>query len=120
MLGPTKLPMTLFESIKICMKGYFRFRGRGRRSEFWPFYIIITIINIILYSLILAFSHYEVSRSGSIIFMNRVPNDGTYVLIILELIFNLGTFLPLIAASTRRLHDTGKSGWLFFVFSFHL
>ena len=30
-------------------------------------------------------------------------------------IFNLVTFLPLLAAAVRRIHDHGKSGWFILV-----
>ena len=30
-------------------------------------------------------------------------------------LYILGTFIPNIAAGVRRLHDIGKSGWMYFV-----
>ena len=113
MIAPIKPPLTILESIKTCMKGYFNFKGRGRRSEFWPFYIIREIIFLFFYILILIFTHEEESHPASwITITNRVPDsNGFYAVMVLELLFSLGTLLPLIAASTRRLHDAGSSGW---------
>lgn len=34
-----------------------------------------------------------------------------FALLIIQQIFVLGTFLPALAVTVRRLHDTGKSGW---------
>ena len=34
---------------------------------------------------------------------------------LLSLAFAIGTFLPSLAVSVRRLHDVGKSGWWVFI-----
>jgi len=115
MIGSIKPPVSILDSVKICLKGYFNFKGRGRRSEFWPFYIIREIIFDIFYIIILVYTHEETSQPYSwITITNRVPDSkGIYAVMVLEILYSLGTFLPLIAASTRRLHDAGSSGLWF-------
>ena len=118
MIAPIRPSITFMESLKICMKNYCNFKGRGRRSEFWPFYIVIVIIFGILYTLTLAFSHEEKNK---VIFRltitSRIADSNWfYVVSALLLIIILATILPLLAASTRRLHDAGNSGYWNFLF----
>ena len=70
---------------KVVKDNYFNFRGRGRRAEFWWFALISTI-----FSLITVASGFKV----------------------IYIIFHLAIFFPSITISIRRLHDTGKTGWL--------
>ena len=56
--------------------------------------------------------------SGPIIFLARVFEEGTTLSDIslgifgtIAGIFFVGGFIPALAASVRRLHDTNKSGW---------
>jgi uncharacterized membrane protein YhaH (DUF805 family) len=75
--------MTFQESIQVCFNKYVDFSGRASRSEYWWFVLFVFIGNVVLS----IFSHW------------------------LAIIFVLGTLLPQLAAATRRLHDTGRSGW---------
>ena len=77
---------------------YAVFEGRAKRTEFWLFmlihYIIALTLSIVGVLLIFA---------GSII--------GFAVLFVLA-VYVLATILPYLAVGARRLHDSGKSGWL--------
>jgi uncharacterized membrane protein YhaH (DUF805 family) len=70
------------------------FEGRASRPAFWWWFLFIYIIEIVV-SLV-----FGVGRGGNgfLVFI------GYIVLIIL--------WLATIAVGCRRLHDTGKSGWL--------
>ena len=68
------------------------FSGRSRRQEFWIFNLINTIISIAL------------SVVDEI-----TGNPG--ILPVLQGIYILAVFLPSVAVSIRRLHDTGRSAW---------
>lgn len=82
----------LFEYFKECYtKNYANFEGRARRKEYWGFVLFFAIIYIILISLV-----------G----ITETPTLG-----ILVGIFYLGSLIPILAVSCRRMHDTGKSGW---------
>jgi uncharacterized membrane protein YhaH (DUF805 family) len=72
------------------------FTGRARRSEYWTF----AFINIVIGSIL-----------NYIPPMNEV-NGQIYS--IWNSIFSLIIFIPSLAVLTRRLHDTGRSGWHFF------
>lgn len=62
---------------------YADFSGRAGRKEFWMFVLVYVIIYVILMA------------------MNEL----------LGLVYSLALLVPAIAITTRRLHDTGMSGW---------
>lgn len=71
------------------LKKYAVFGGRARRTEYWMFilfnFIIALVLNII---------------EGSL----KMPR-------ILSTLYSLAILVPGIAVTTRRLHDTNRSGW---------
>jgi len=71
------------------LKKYTQFDGRARRTEFWMFCLFNFIISIVL---------------GIV---GRVIGLPT----LLSAIYGLAVFLPGLAVSVRRLHDTDRSGW---------
>ena len=75
--------MMFQESIRICFAKYADFTGRASRSEYWWFFLFIIL-------------------AGAIISMLSNKLAG---------VFYLATLLPSLAAATRRLHDTRRSGW---------
>lgn len=72
-----------------CFKKFFDFKGRARRSEFW-WYVLFTVIVSWAFSFLGAFS---------------------MVFTFIGLLVSLVLLIPQISAMTRRLHDTGRSGW---------
>ncbi|HIP75940.1 MAG TPA: DUF805 domain-containing protein [Psychromonas hadalis] len=71
-------------------KKYAVFKGRARRKEYWYFQLGNAVISLVL----------------ALIFARGIDGEsaanGIYSLII---------FIPNLAVSIRRLHDTGRSGW---------
>ena len=88
------------------LQKYAVFDGRARRKEYWMFFIINTII-FIIYILILVFAY------ALIVAVGRDVENVTpfYLVVAFGIIYYLGTFIPGIAVSARRLHDTDRSGW---------
>jgi len=83
-------------------KRYADFSGRSRRKEYWSFYLFFSLANLILYILpYFADTEFE-SPYG-------------YITIALYGLFFLVTIIPSLAVLVRRLHDTGKSGWYYFI-----
>ncbi|MGJ8683528.1 MAG: DUF805 domain-containing protein [Nonlabens sp.] len=90
--------MGFMEAVKVSFEKYADFEGRARRTEFWYFRLfqIIVVLGLAFLCVPLA-----------------VIEERLIVLpIILIIIFAIGTILPSLASSVRRLHDTGNSGWL--------
>ncbi|MFF6781726.1 DUF805 domain-containing protein [Streptomyces sp. NPDC012510] len=70
------------------LKKYAVFSGRARRTEYWMFTLVSSLIWLGLWVLGLSID-------------SEVP----------EFVFLAAVFLPSLAVSVRRLHDTGRSGW---------
>jgi len=75
--------MTFGDSIKTCFSKYVDFNGRASKSEYWWFFLFIVL------------------GGGGTMVVNETLGG----------LFYLAVFLPSIAVATRRLHDTGRSGW---------
>ena len=82
------------EAISRFFTGYVKFSGRSSRSEYW-FATLFVFLYFVGIGIITAFSG---ASKGS---MNTITD-----------ILFLPIFLPSLAVGVRRLHDTGKSGWL--------
>jgi uncharacterized membrane protein YhaH (DUF805 family) len=75
--------MTFQESIQVCFAKYADFSGRASRSEYWWFFLFIVLVGV----------------------ATSLVSDWV------STVFLLATLLPSLAAATRRLHDTERSGW---------
>ena len=77
---------------------YADFEGRASRGEFWWFNLVFYGINF------------------AIVFLATVLGMFSPILetvfTVMLWVHGLGMFLPQLAVTARRLHDTGRSGWL--------
>lgn len=69
----------------LALQKYAEFSGRSTRREFWMFCLVHVIVTI-----------------GLVMFAGRMVAN----------LYGLLVFLPILGLSIRRLHDTGRSGWL--------
>ena len=83
--------MNFAQSISFCFSNYANFNGRGRRSEFWWFYLFTWILSL----------------GGSVMDYTTTGYGYGFVHWMAAIV----TFIPTIAAGARRLHDVNKSGW---------
>jgi uncharacterized membrane protein YhaH (DUF805 family) len=72
---------------------YAKFKGRSNRAEYWWFFLANLIIALIL---------------------TFVLGSGSNLTLLSDL-FELAVFVPTLSLLVRRLHDTGRSGWWFFL-----
>jgi uncharacterized membrane protein YhaH (DUF805 family) len=84
--------VTFAEAARVCLNKYVTFSGRACRSEYWWFALLYTGVYLI----------------GAIV-DNAV---GTSIFAVLA---GLGLLLPMLAVSVRRLHDTNRSGWWYWL-----
>ena len=77
-----------------CLKHYADFSGRASRSEFWYFRLFNVLTFIGIYLIIIA--------------IKRVTGID---LGFLRFVYPIALFIPNLAVSARRLHDTNRSGW---------
>ena len=75
--------MNFQDAIRTCLSKYADFNGRATRPEYWWFVLFVVLVSAAL----------------------------SLISPILSGIFSLATLLPSVAAATRRLHDTNRSGW---------
>jgi uncharacterized membrane protein YhaH (DUF805 family) len=75
-------------------KKYAQFSGRARRAEYWAFQGVNISVMVILAILVAAVSKVFLALYG---------------------LYILAVFIPSLALTWRRLHDTGRSGGWFFI-----
>ncbi len=78
-------------AIKMYFANYANFKGRSTRAEYWWVMLFMFLVSCAL------------SLFGTI---------GNYI----NYAFSLACLIPGLALGTRRLHDTGKSGWWLVIF----
>ena len=76
------------------LKKYAVFEGRARRKEYWMFFLFNIIIAMVL---------------GAIEGILGIAADSSAS--IFGSIYQLAVFVPSLAVSVRRMHDTDHSGW---------
>jgi uncharacterized membrane protein YhaH (DUF805 family) len=76
--------MKFEESIRVCFTKYATFEGRASRSELWWFVLFLVLVS-----------------AACSIFSDK-----------LSAVFTIATLVPAVAVTTRRLHDTDRSGWM--------
>ena len=95
----------MFGYIGKCFKLYVRFAGRARRKEYWSFALFYFMILIVSYALFIPV---------------RMGVSNIYVLLPISFLFSIldfGVFLPLLAVTIRRLHDSDRHwAWIFVCF----
>ncbi|MEO0768047.1 MAG: DUF805 domain-containing protein [Cyanobacteria bacterium J06649_4] len=77
-----------------CINKYADFDGRASRSEYW-YYTLFNYIFLI-----------------AAMIVGGILSNVSGIFAALGLLYALGTLIPSVAVTTRRLHDTGRSGWL--------
>ena len=82
---------------------YTQFSGRARRKEYWMF----TLFNMLIAMILLLIDN---ALGLSFNYLGNELGMGY-----LYWLYFLLTFLPGLAVMVRRLHDVGKSGWMFFI-----
>ena len=93
--------MNLSESIQSVLSKYAVFSGRASRSEFWWWYLVCTIYQIVGFLI----GSFLITSIGG----NQAYGEDVANLIII--IVSLPILLPTLAVSVRRLHDLNRSGW---------
>lgn len=84
------------------LNNYATFSGRARRSEYW-FFVLFNMIFAIVASIL-------DNILGTTFDLGFGISYG-YI----YLIYTLAILIPGLAVVVRRLHDVGKSGWMYFI-----
>lgn len=85
--------------LKVVRDNYANFKGRARRKEYWMF----TLINMLI-------------MFGLMIILGGIGSaiDTPYLLFAAYL-YLFAVLVPSLAVTVRRLHDIGKSGWMYLI-----
>ena len=75
------------------VKKYAEFGGRARRKEYWLFLLCHVIITCALVAVD--------ALAGTVVVFTGI--------------YSLAALIPTLAVTVRRLHDTGRSGWWYFI-----
>lgn len=80
------------------LRKYAVFKGRARRREYWIFELMNVAITLALFVLAVM-----LGKAGYPYFLS------------LPFLYMAATTIPSLASLVRRLHDTNRSGWWFFI-----
>ncbi|MBO0810656.1 MAG: DUF805 domain-containing protein [Microlunatus sp.] len=96
-------------AVKRALVKYARFDGRASRSEYWWYALFNVIVLAVLYALAiglgLATGENVTSAGGEL-------GPAFWPFAVLIMIFLLGSIIPGMSITMRRLHDQDLSGWL--------
>jgi uncharacterized membrane protein YhaH (DUF805 family) len=96
-----------------CIRQYADFKGRARREEYWMFTLFNFLISMVL---LIPFFLVVIPLALEGGYSDIIEGDTAILLALAPVIlYGLFILLPNLAVCVRRFHDTGKSGWLYFV-----
>jgi uncharacterized membrane protein YhaH (DUF805 family) len=106
--------MGFVEAVRTCLGKYVTFSGRARRPEYWWFWLAVVLAQAVAAAVDAALFGADTFTAGTA----TVTADGAETTMAaaqseagpVGTVVGLLTFLPLLAANWRRLHDTGRSG----------
>jgi uncharacterized membrane protein YhaH (DUF805 family) len=91
--------VSFMEAVQSVFRNYAKFDGRAPRSEYWWFQLFNLLVVLVAYGLLIVFA--LAGRSYAII----------AIFALALVVYAIVSFIPSIAVTVRRLHDTDKSGW---------
>ncbi|MEG3613569.1 DUF805 domain-containing protein [Isoptericola haloaureus] len=95
------------EAVKTVFGKYATFSGRARRSEFWWWALFTFLVSIVVSIIVSATGGYSINTE------TMMPEFGASYLLVV--VVNLAFLLPSLAVTVRRLHDTDRSGFWWFI-----
>ncbi|MCX5478508.1 DUF805 domain-containing protein [Kaistia geumhonensis] len=91
--------MDMSTAVRTVFSKYVTFSGRASRPEFWWWVLFTIIVAIVAYVIDYALGWRSEDYGAG-------PISG---------LWSLATLLPNLAVTVRRLHDTDRSGWWYFI-----
>jgi uncharacterized membrane protein YhaH (DUF805 family) len=117
--------VSFVEAIKLGFRKYGTFAGRATRAEYWWWYLFSILIFFPLYVVFLivtvavAGTTSTTSLDGTTSVSTTTTSAGgsaaVLIVALLMLIVGLALFIPSLSVMVRRLHDTDRSGWWYWI-----
>ena len=98
--------MDFGEAVRTCLSKYATFEGRASRSEYWWF---------VLFEIMVIFGGMLIAGILGAAVGGHNSNMGVLLISLVLAVSILGLFLPRLAVTVRRLHDTDHSGAYFLI-----
>ncbi|MEZ5956651.1 MAG: DUF805 domain-containing protein [Hyphomonadaceae bacterium] len=96
--GATIAASSPIEYIQKCFRLYIDGKGRARRAEYWWWALLSVVLSIV---------------AGVVDLSSGVnPYTGMANSQIASIVVGLGLLAPTVSVMSRRLHDSGKNGWI--------
>lgn len=107
--------MGFFSAIKSCYGKSFTFSGRAPRSEYWWFVLFQLLIGIgfSLWAIGYFFANPQIYQQAKL--DGALPTEIMNNVWIFSAAHFLLIFMPGLSVLVRRLHDTDRSGWWYFI-----
>ncbi|MFN3370167.1 MAG: DUF805 domain-containing protein [Sphingomonadaceae bacterium] len=99
------------------IRKYATFSGRARRLEYWLWQLFVAAVtSLLLFWLLTALGNLppltgDQAADQAAVSAAMAASPGATLPAFGLIAFSLFVFLPSLAVSVRRLHDSGKSGW---------
>ncbi len=81
----------------VLLNKYATFSGRARRSEYWWWYLFVTLVFVVA----------GILDNAIGLTYSDLTVGGGWIATIAAIVF----LVPNLAVAVRRLHDTGRTGW---------
>lgn len=91
-------------------QNYANFGGRATRTQYWMYTLVHLLVIIALQVMIGVLTQDPLAR-GVVASPADGGGIGAGIVGLLTLVYILGTIIPTLAITARRLHDTGRTAW---------
>lgn len=100
------------QAVKRFFKKYAVFSGRASRSEYWWCWLFGVLVNAVFFLIgsLTGTSSVDTTSGGF-----SAESLGNPVVTVIQSIWSLAILVPGFALLFRRLHDTNRSGWWWFI-----
>jgi uncharacterized membrane protein YhaH (DUF805 family) len=100
------------EAIKRAFAGWATWSGRATRAEYWWWALFVFLVSVIPDVGVFASMDWSQTSDGT---YEGSGTGASLLWVLLAVMVWVAILLPSIAVSVRRLHDTSRSGWWYWI-----
>jgi uncharacterized membrane protein YhaH (DUF805 family) len=102
--------VTMIEAMILWLRNWNNFSGRASRSEYWWIRVVGMIARFLWWVLLIGFV-----QMGQLSPTDEAAHLVVPVVLLVSFLVMLVLWVPTTSLTVRRLHDTDRSGWYFFL-----